>query len=281
MRFLGGERLLYATFGALSVVCLGLPVGCGGDGAGGWARGTWARPGARNGEDWTILCVQAYGADGRRAVDRLADGLRRARGLQPKYIRIDNTDETHRLYYGTYVRRQNRKTGGQDWPPELRRDMHAIRQLAVGNAFPFLHCRPMPVNQAPVGPPEWDLLKAPGDFSLLIAVYVEISERREAAVQHVKLLREQGEQAYYYHDLTRSHVCVGTYSEHHIKKNARGVPVIDYPEYLAARRRHPHFIYNGQFISNVNRDAAGRLVSKTRQPTRLVRIPKHRDQELE
>ena len=172
-------------------------------------------------------------------------------------------------------------TGQWRMPPELRRDMGYIRQLAAGHSYPFLLCSPVPQDTAPLGPPEWDLKRATGEYTLLVAVYSEMEGWRKAAVEHVKLLRGQGEQAYYHHELGKSHVCVGSFPVTALHSAGRGLPRINHPDFLAAKRRHPYFIYNGQYISNVNRDGTGQVISRSRQPTRLVQIPRDPGQGLQ
>jgi hypothetical protein len=207
-------------------------------------------------------------------LESLADALKRTPSLKAENVRVEYDDQVTRLYYGTYCRRFDPESGEWHMPPELRRDMNYIRQLASGPGYPFLHCRPVPQDRGPAGPPEWDLTQADGEYSLLVAVYSDIEGRREAALEHVRLLREQGEEAYYYHDAGKSHVCVGAFPASALKETPRGVPRIDAPDFVAAKRKHPYFAYNGRYISNVERDASGQVISKTRQPSRLVRIPK-------
>ena len=271
-----GRAVLVAAGGLLV-----LGVGCQRGSTGQWEFKRWDKPGQQQGEPWTILCLDTTGPEGRRALEVLAGALKNTQGLDPERVRVVQDRDTSRLYYGTYYRRRDADTGEWRMPPELRRDMGYVRRLAAGQSYPFLLCSPVPQDTAPVGPPEWDLRRAAGEYTLLVAVYSEMEGRREAAVEHVKLLRGQGEQAYYHHKVGKSHVCVGSFPASALKDTRRGVPRIDHPDFVAAKRRHPYFIYNGQYISNVNRDAAGQLISRSRQPTRLVQIPRDQGQGLQ
>jgi hypothetical protein len=276
------QRDRQALFRTAFLLLAGLPIvsaGCRQTEEGQWELKSWEPSEPPAGEPWTILCLETYGPEGRDPAELLAGALRNAKGLEPDSVRLVHDGESHRLYYGTYYRDRDPDTGEYRIPLELRRDMTYIRQLASGQTYPFLHCLPVPRDADHVGPPEWDLSRAPGDYTLLVAVYADMPERREAAVEHVKLLREQGEEAYYYHHLSKSHVCVGSFVDSSAASYGRAVPRIDDPTLRIARRKHPHFIYNGQYISNVNRDPAGNITSKTRQPTRLVRIPRDQDGE--
>ena len=275
-----GTGLAMRTFCLSAVAWLALAAGCQRGSEGGWELKRWDRPQGQQGEPWTILCLEATGAEACKSLDILADGLRQTPGLKRDAVRLVRQADSSRLYYGAYYRYWDSDSGRWRMPPELRRDMSCIRQLAAGQNFPFLHCTPVPQETAELGPPEWDLRRADGEYTLLVAVYSEMEHRRQAAVEHVKLLRDQGEEAYFYHHMGKSHVSVGSFPASVLRDTARGLPRVDHPDYAAAKRRHPDFIYNGQYISNVNRDAAGQVISKTRQPTRLVRIPRNQSEEL-
>ncbi len=259
---------------AVIALCMSVAApGCQQNKEGDWQLQSWGTKSTQSGERWTILCVEAYGPEGKLAVERLAEGLRGTRGLERDDVSTKFGTESHRLCYGNYGRELDKEAGGWHWPVQMRQEMTFIRQLALGESFPFLHCRPVPVERTQLGPPEWNLVGAAGEYTLLIAVYSEFEGRDEAAVEHVRILRDEGEEAYYYHDITRSHVCIGTFAKNDIKRTGRGVPIIDNPEYLASRKRHPYFNFNGGYVSNVNRDAGGQIFSKTKQPTRMVQIP--------
>ncbi len=245
-----------------------------------WNRG--GGPGRPKGETWTILCLETVGDDAAELVDSLAIGLRAQKPLRADLVRVDHDADQHRILYGEYVRAYSPERAEADFPPELRRDMDYIRQLYSGGGYPFLHARPVPLEPpAATGPGEWDLTRASGDYTLLIGVYSEIPERRQAAEQHVRALREQGEEAYYYHDAAKSHVCVGTFAASQMTPTERGVPRIDDPRFVEIKQRYPHFSYNGRYISNITRDARGEVASRTRQPTRLVQIPRGAGQSMQ
>lgn len=258
---------------ALAVWTAVVGAGCAGTD---WTAPRWGRQQSRTeGEQWTILCVEAYGQEGQAVVEALAKGLQGIQRLDPNQVRTTRGEEHSRLYYGAYVRRYDERMVEGRFPPAMRQDMEFIRQLFVNDTYPFLHARPVPVEERDPGPPEWDLCRARGDYTLLVGVFSEIPDRRKLALEHVKLLREQGAEAYYYHDLGKSHVCVGTFSEDDLKPTGRGVPRIDHPRFVMLKGQHPYFAYNGRYVSSVTRNAQGKIVSRVRQPTRLVRIPRN------
>lgn len=243
---------------------------------------TWPQPGARagggvKGEPWTILCVESYD-EGRRAyVSQLAEGLRRAAGFNQRLVRVEHRDEVSRLYYGRYGRQPDRNTGMLDVPPAMTNDLTRLRQLALGverGAYPFLLAMPVPVETVPTrrDPPEWDLGRSDGDYSLLIAVFTGVEDRRAVAVEYVRRLREQGDEAYYYHDPTRSHVCVGSFNGRTVRQLPNGVMRVLDPDYRRYKSKYPYYTLDGQYVLQVRRDTSGRVVAKTRQRSRLVEV---------
>lgn len=74
---------------------------------------------------------------------------------------------------------------------------------------------PVPGKEA-VGPPQWNIETAPGDFTLVVAVFNNVPaqnyfDRKKDAVAYCKRLRENGYEAYYYHADGQSEVYVGSY----------------------------------------------------------------------
>jgi hypothetical protein len=89
-----------------------------------------------------------------------------------------------------------------------------IRTLAVGEVHPFLEARLVPMPTADVGPPEWHVKHCAGPYTLEVAEFYNerrFNERKQAAVETCRLLREKGYEAYYWHGPQRSSVCVGAW----------------------------------------------------------------------
>jgi hypothetical protein len=78
----------------------------------------------------------------------------------------------------------------------------------------------------PEAPPEWNLANTPKTayWSIEIATFAGDPRRKEAAVEMVRQLRENGEQlAYYFHGPTASSVCIGAWPRDAVKEQGTGV----------------------------------------------------------
>jgi len=259
---------------------LTLPAGLHGCGQVRWPHWSGSAPGKPQPlpvEPWTILCVELYGERRRSSVDALAKGLGQASGFNRRLVRVEHTEEASRLYYGRYGRTNNPRTGMLEVPAELAADLRRLQQLALGigeAAYPFLMATPVPLETEPVGPPEWDLRQADASHSLLIAVFAGVEDRRQVAVEYVRRLRQEGDEAYYYHDATRSHVCLGSFQSRDVKLLPNGLLWVKDPDYHRYRKNYPYYTLDGQYVSQVQRDATRRVVGKVRQPSTLVEIPR-------
>lgn len=260
-----------ALAGALMGITLG---GCQGAGVQAWGRAPEARD---SGEAWAILCLEAGGERGREVVESYAEALRRTRGIRAEEVRVvyGEGDEPHRLLYGRYHKRRDPQTGELHFGEDLRRDIEFIRSLMLGAYAPFRLAVPVPLAVPSPGPPEWDVRNAPGAYTLVIGAYGDFPERREAAVEAVRALRELGEEAYYLHGPNQSHVFVGSFPENVVRRApGQAMPVIDDPEYRRLREKYPYFAYNGRTVTHVTRDSLGRVISEQRQQSMLVKIPR-------
>ncbi len=142
------------------------------------------------------------------------------------YVVAGDTQST--LYYGFYkaVDPQVDKREGE----RTRRDKQAITSLS-NNATQerlFQYCAFMALEQKdPGGPPEWNLENAKGYWSLEIAAFTGTPDRKEAAVEAVKMARKEGIEAYYYHGDTISSVLVGAWPEAAVKRQESDVAKTD------------------------------------------------------
>jgi hypothetical protein len=102
----------------------------------------------------------------------------------------------------------------------------------------------LPLPGKEVGPPEWNLKNAEGDYTVVVANFYDVPEggyygRKQHAVEYCRQLREQGELAFYHHGASQSAVSVGLFSEAEADalKKSRPSPkiqnIIDRYKYLA------------------------------------------------
>jgi hypothetical protein len=102
---------------------------------------------------------------------------------------------------------------------QAQRDLKASQTWRDSQgATPFARALVMPLPAKDVGPPEWNLLRTSGMFTVTVAEFYDVPEssyvgRRDFAVQYCRQLRARNMQAYYYHGPTKSFVCVGSYPE--------------------------------------------------------------------
>lgn len=89
----------------------------------------------------------------------------------------------------------------------------------------------------------------------------QLAEARREAERAVAILRQSGEQAWFYHGPLRSMVTVGVFGDDVLTADAT-------PEYALLRQRYPHNLYNGQGL----RERLGNTEARM-QPSILVKVP--------
>lgn len=186
---------------------------------------SWQKPwggssGSPDKEVWTIECNAYEGAGSREMADKMAGALKDVRDLDAKEVRVDHSDGSSRVFYGTYTLSYKQKDGV--WVIELNdailRDLRFIRQLALGDSYPFFSARPMTKASPDEGPAEWNLKNVAGQWTLQVGVTYptqSLHNYKQAAVEWVRDLRSRGYEAYYYHDADRplSSICVGIFND--------------------------------------------------------------------
>ncbi len=170
------------------------------------------------GSPWTILCMEIQGTYRKDYIDRFAETLKRTSGIRKERVFVEDDPGGYaKLYYGTYYRRSNSKTGKWTIPDRLRADLKLIHELVgdAGERF-FARARIVRVPLTDVGISEWALHKAPGVHSLQVAAFEprnDFWEYKQAAADYCKWLRKKGYEAYYDHGPACSIVTVGSFDE--------------------------------------------------------------------
>lgn len=258
--------------------------------------GVTLRPKAGSDEDvWAIRCLSLRGPNRFRLAQNYADALKKVAGLRPDLVQVFHEADESTLYYGRYRRVYDARKQTESFRPDHLRDLNLIRQLSMNVQDPVVGSRVVwpfglaTMDALPTGRgehPEWELSKAPGYYSLQVAVFYntgEMRRRKYAAEEYCKLLREQGEEAYYHHGSVNSSVCIGAFPEEAIQTFQETDPltgiirvrskIVD-ERMLALQRKHPHNLHNGSTFYEVTRDP--RTGQKYRDPhtSFAVEIPR-------
>lgn len=221
------------TMGLLLTGC-DTPPGSGGNTGGNASSGAGKSifaPSTSGKERWSIRALHTSAPGHEVSAQRLADELKRTPGVQPGKVRVvtDTTGST--IYYGEYVKvAASNNSSRLVFPPEYQRDIEGIRRLIINQTTPFFYAEPEMIDKpAPSARSEFDVANARGAYTLYVAVFYNtpgFDQRREAAEQYVKLLRDAGISAYYRHEEVRSYVFVGDF---------------DYSDVIAERTGEIHY----------------------------------------
>ena len=186
----------------------------------------------------------------------------------------DGSDGVARLYYGTFNRSIDAKTGRYHTPRRLRGDLELIKQLGAEGGRPiFLGARSVRVPQPDVGNPEWNLRYVSAHYSLQVAVFEprdSFWEFKRAAAEYCAHLRGRGYEAYYHHSEASSVVTVGAFGASAVTTRADGRTYYSAEvQALQSVELLKHNLLNGAIYSVRNDE--GEMV---RVPSRLVEIPR-------
>lgn len=162
---------------------------------------------------WTISCQTFEGPARIEEAKRVREAMVKLTGDRNWYVVHGEHDST--LFFGFYRTIDVQASASADKKEAERAHADRKRLAALHNPQDtalFPTCLLVPLD-APGqdGPPEWNVLNAPKDahWTLLIGVYRDDPARRKAAVEAVRLLRSQGQEAFYYHGTFQSCVFVG------------------------------------------------------------------------
>ncbi|MFH1418133.1 MAG: hypothetical protein ABII12_07620 [Planctomycetota bacterium] len=248
-------------------------------------------------EAWTVECNEYRGPARRDMADNMATAIKRVQGIAPSAVWVDHDKERSRVFYGKYelkyvhtkVDREAHAKGDVviEMNETIKRDLKFIRSLAIGDQYPFFSARAIPEPLKDIGPAEWNLLDAKGFYTLNVGVTYNtptLHNHKQAAVEWVKALRDDGYEAYYYYspDGVRTSICVGTFGEDALiewHETVDGVSVrrTKYSDAVEALRRQGEFMYNLENGHRTYRTAVNEETGKAaRMPNKsfLVKIPR-------
>jgi hypothetical protein len=92
---------------------------------------------------------------------------------------------------------------------------------------PYAQALVIPLPGEHVGPPEWDLSRADGTWTVKVAVFYDVPEkdyvgRKQFAVDYCRRLRDNGYEAYYAHGPAKSHVYIGSFPATAVSVDRKG-----------------------------------------------------------
>jgi hypothetical protein len=253
------------------------------------------QPSAEDEDVWAIQCRTIHGPNRVQLARSYAEALRKVDGIKPDLVQVFHEADESTVYYGRYRRRYDARSGEESFRPNHLRDLDLIRRLSLSTpdatmgsrtVWPF---RNATMDTLPTGRgrhPEWYLTRAPGYYSLQVAVFYNtegMRRRKYAAEEYCRILREQGEEAYYHHGVVNSIVCVGAFPETAIQTyenvdSYTGIihvksKIVD-EKLLALQRKYPFNLHNGyKFFETIHDPRTGK---KIRDPhtSFAVKVPK-------
>ena len=235
-----------------------------------------AQAGKDDEDIWAIRCITIEGSDRFAKADNYAKALKAVRGLKDKYVVVFHDTGESSVFYGRYQRSYNSRTDAETFKPDPAKDMDLIRQLsfeapdqATGVMRPVWPFRLATLETLPVGDskhPEWELSNAPGYYSLQVGVFYNtegMRRRKFAAEEYCRLLRKDGQEAYFHHGAVNSSVCIGAFPESAIQTWQETDPytgmirvqskIVD-KRMLELQEKYPHNTHNGRILYEVGGD---------------------------
>jgi hypothetical protein len=155
-------------------------------------------------QGWSIQVAQIAGPTRHDQARELVAHLRSR--LSMANLWIEDLGGIATVYHGRYTKASD---------PAIRRDLKKVQQAELDGKKPFANSKPVPLaggGQIITDP--YDLRQFIGYYSLQIGFYDEAfgKDFRQAAEQAVRVLREDGYDAYYYHGPFRSIITIGIFS---------------------------------------------------------------------
>lgn len=230
-------------------------------------------PEASTPNSWTIALV-AFRGDGADEAGRMALHKVQTEGGLPRAFSERRGDAVV-ICHGAF-----------DSPdsPQASQELKRVQAIDIGGKRPYADAILSPPLQATNlgSSPQFNLVQAKamlGDealYTLQVAVYgrrdllkpteADLAEGRKAAETAALRLRQEGEQAFYYHGPRMSMVTVGIFG---IEDFDPQTPSYKSTRLIEAQKRHPYNLYNG---AGIKEKIAGAKDSRL-QPSSLVAIP--------
>jgi hypothetical protein len=188
------------------------------------------------GQGWAIQVIQFTGPTRHSQAMALAKQIRSGTGLSD--IWIEDINDTATIYHGRFPTATD---------PAIRAALDKVRTIQLESEAPFAKSQLVPLvggGRAIADP--FDLRQFIGYYSLQIGFYDAGfgKDFREAAEQAVRVLREDGHEAYYYHGPYRSIITVGVFD--YSQAFVRAGTVDTYaPQIRELQKQFPYNLSNG------------------------------------
>lgn len=209
-------------------------------------------------QGWAIQIVQISGPTRHDEAMELIDRLRSTSSLANLWI--EDLGNIATVYHGRYSKASD---------PAIRNDLTKVQRVKLDGGRPFAKSKLVPLvggGQVITGP--YDLRQFIGYYSLQIGFYDEAfgKDFREAAEQAIRVLREDGHEAYYYHGPFRSIIAIGVFSYDQAFVNA-GTYDTYAPQIRELQKKFPYNLGNG--VTLIQKQA-GRNIGE--QKSSLIRV---------
>lgn len=233
----------------------------------GAGRMPWDRP--ASGDAFTIMLYLTSDMGHVEAARRVKKFAESETGW--KDIRANHAGNYSAVYWGRF---SSAKRAGK----KLQR---AKRFSLADGSRPFSGAMVVPIDGEDVGPPQWKLTEAPGEYSVLVAVFYDDPKekyigRKQFAVDYCRHLRAKGEEAYYHHGSRRSSVTVGSFDHSAVKMvregNTERLKIVD-PKVRAVMARFEFAAVNGRQMTSWTVDKNTGEAIRVKEKSYPIRIP--------
>ena len=188
------------------------------------------------GQGWAIQVTRFSGPTRHDQARELVEQLRNQTHLDDFWI--EDQGNTATVYQGRFQKASD---------PAIRTALANVQKIELDGLRPFVGSQLVPlVGGGRLITDPYDLRQFIGYYSLQIGFYDEAfgKDFRQAAEQAVRVLREEGYEAYYYHGPYRSLVTIGVFSYEQAFVNA-GTHDTYAPQVLELQKKFPYNLGNG------------------------------------
>jgi len=222
-------------------------------------------------DEYTVMLIMLNGPDHVQMADMYLQRTQQYTHWSGLYV--VNKDDSSVLYWGRYRSREEAMKN-------LRAAKEYVAPATKQKIYQMAAIVPLPGKD--VGPAEWNLKNATGEHTVLVAVFQDLPQqnyygRKTRAVELCKKLREQGQQAYFFHETSRSGVTIGMFPANAMQTRRverkhpqtgdtyfEDLRVVVDPDMKKILEDNPEFLYCGNTeIRTVQDPTTGKMIQKT------------------